>query len=179
MTTSGGGAAQREVRLPVAGLAALRNAVQASCDGDAAARSLQRAGVALGRAIYADLALAADPARLSAAEFWERALEALRERGWGDFVHRSVHDGAGELATPNGAEVSDRGGRPDCFLSAGLIAGLLAGVDAGPVAVLEVECRSQGDAECRFLFGGRDAIAAIHAALLRGEAFDDAVEALD
>ncbi|HUG00944.1 MAG TPA: V4R domain-containing protein [Longimicrobiales bacterium] len=178
MMTGNGGDTQREVRLSVDGLSALRSAVHAACDGDAAARSLQRAGVALGRAIYADIARAGDPAALAPAEFWERALDALRERGWGDYVHRSVHAGAGELATSNGAEVTSRGSRPDCFLSAGLIAGLLAGVDAGPVAVLEVECRSQGDAECRFLFGGRDTIAAVHSALLRGEPVDDAVEAL-
>lgn len=178
MTTGKGGRSSREVRLSVDGLAALRGAVQAACDGDAAARSLQRAGVALGRAIYADMARAGNPAELAPREFWDRALDALRERGWGDYVHRSVHVGAGELATSNGAEVSERGNRPDCFLSAGLIAGLLAGVDAGPVAVLEVECRSQGDAECRFLFGGREAIAAVHSALLRGESFAAAMEAL-
>ena len=168
----------REVRLPVSGLTALRGAVQKSCDGDQAARALQRAGIELGRAIYADLAAERDPAALPPGEFWARALEALRERGWGDFVHRAVHAGAGELATANGAEVTARVSRPDCFLSAGLIAGLLAGVDAGPVAVLEVACRSQGDPECRFLFGGRESIAAVHAALLSGAGLTEAVETL-
>jgi predicted hydrocarbon binding protein len=177
-TTIDSQSAGREVRLPVAGLTALRGAVQKACEPEQAARALQRAGIELGRAIYADLAARDDPASLPPATFWERVLEALRERGWGDFVHRSVHDGAAELATANGAEATARVQRPDCFLSAGLIAGLLAGLDAGAVAVLEVACRSQGDPECRFLFGGREAIAAVHAALLSGADANAALEAL-
>ncbi|MEN8374554.1 MAG: V4R domain-containing protein [Gemmatimonadota bacterium] len=172
------GQTAREVRLPVEGLSALRAAVRSSCDADAGARALQRAGVALGRAIYADMALDGDPADLAPSAFWGRVLGELRGRGWGDFTHRTVHAGAGELVTADSAEIDEGGSRPDCFLSAGVIAGLLAGVDAGPVAVLEVACRSQGDGECRFLFGGQEAIAAVHAALLQGRAAESALGAL-
>ena len=168
----------REVRMPTAGLAAIRRAVQKAGDPDSAARALQRAGVELGRAMYADLAAEEDPATLPAGSFWDTALGALSHRGWGTYTYRARHPGVGELATPDGPEVEGRGNRPDCFLTAGMIAGLLAGVDVGPVAVLEVACRSQGDAECRFLFGGREAIAGVHAALSRGEALDAAVGAL-
>lgn len=168
----------REVRLPVAGLTALRAAVLKASGPEQAARLLQRAGIDVGRALYDLLAEKEDPASLAPSTFWRRALDTLREHGWGDFVYRARHEGAAELATANGAEVTDGVNRPDCFLSAGLIAGLLAGVDAGPVAVLEVTCRSQGDPECRFLFGGRHAIASVHAALLSGAEPDAALERL-
>jgi hypothetical protein len=44
-----------------------------------------------------------------------------------------------------------------------------------PVAVLEVECRSAGDARCRFLIGSADVMGQVYEEMGRGTAYPAAV----
>jgi hypothetical protein len=50
-----------------------------------------------------------------------------------------------------------------------VLANLLGQVADADVAVLEVECRSRGDAHCRFLYGSPDALDAVYSRVAAGE----------
>jgi predicted hydrocarbon binding protein len=186
--------ASSELALPVASLAALRAALAAEVGPDAAARALQRAGHAAGDAFFAILAgrqpesgeegdpwkaRAAALAPLPAETFWRRLGDLFAARGWGHIEHEDAHPGVGALASSDWVEAESHGhSRPDCHFTTGLLSNLLGRTAGGDVAVLEVECRSRGDLQCRFLFGGADAVQAVYDALLAGRDTGAALAAL-
>jgi hypothetical protein len=51
-------------------------------------------------------------------------------------------------------------------------------VAGGPVAVLEVECISRGDAACAFAFGSEPVVQHVYARLLEGADLQEAVSTL-
>jgi hypothetical protein len=51
---------------------------------------------------------------------------------------------------------------PSCHVTAGLLAGLLGRLADEHVAVMEIECRSRGDDQCRFLAGAPDTLQAVY-----------------
>jgi hypothetical protein len=55
------------------------------------------------------------------------------------------------------------------------MSGLLSQIAGGPVAVLEVSCRTRGDDACRFGFGSERAITDLHGLLLDGADLDSAL----
>jgi predicted hydrocarbon binding protein len=59
--------------------------------------------------------------------------------------------------------------RPSCFFTSGLLANLLGRAAGAQVSVLEVQCRSRGDHECRFLFGSDEALYAVYESLRSGQ----------
>ena len=59
-----------------------------------------------------------------------------------------------------------------------MLANVLGQVAGSDVAVLEVECRSRGDARCRFLFGSPEALNGVYRRLVGGENLDAAVAQL-
>lgn len=157
-----------ELALPVASLAALRRALAASVGPDGAAHALRAAGHAAGDAFFR--ALCRPPANanslsreeavealrtLDERNFWNRLSGLFAARGWGTLVHQPLHAGLGALSAAEWVESDPESAatRPSCFFSTGLLANLLGQVAARDVAVLEVECRSQGDPHCRFVFG--------------------------
>jgi hypothetical protein len=60
---------------------------------------------------------------------------------------------------------------PSCHLTCGLLADLLGRVAGHVVAVMEVECRSRGDARCRFLAGAPETLGALYERLAAGEPY--------
>ncbi len=46
---------------------------------------------------------------------------------------------------------------------------LTALADGSPIAVMEIECRGQGDAQCRFLTGSPETLGSVYEAVSRGE----------
>jgi predicted hydrocarbon binding protein len=64
---------------------------------------------------------------------------------------------------------------PACHLSSGLIADFLSRVAETPLGLLEVECRSRGDAQCRFLIGAPDTLQTIYGRMTEGAAYLDAL----
>jgi hypothetical protein len=61
-------------------------------------------------------------------------------------------------------------GQGSCFFSTGLLACFFTSLaDGTPLAVMEMQCRGQGDAECRFLVGSPDTLTAVYDAMSRGE----------
>ncbi|MEO5509714.1 MAG: V4R domain-containing protein [Longimicrobiales bacterium] len=178
---------QSEVALPAAALVALRNALVAELGADAAARVLRAAGHEAGDAFFQILAKESDSgagrdalADLDEAAFWKRFNQLFSGRGWGSFAHANIHPGVATLSASDCAEAGAGGtdARPSCHFMTGILANILGKAAGGDVAVLEVECRSRGDAECRFLFGSPEALRGVYDNLLHGENAETAVTQL-
>lgn len=161
-----------ELAIPVASLAALRVALAQEVGSDAAARALAAAGQAAGDALFGQLTAAAGDSDNGAAAladvsenaFWRRLSQLFSSRGWGTLSHTPAHEGVGALATPDWVEADTKANsaRPSCFFTTGVLANLLGNAAGAPISVLEVECRSRGDARCRFLFGSAEAMDAVY-----------------
>jgi predicted hydrocarbon binding protein len=165
-----------ELVMPAASLAALRRSLVEQLGPEPAARALQRAGHIAGEAFYNLLIGRGDTSADAVGEtgvdsFWQRLNELLSARGWGRLTHERVHAGIGSLRSADWAEadVNEFAGRPSCFFTTGLLAHLLGQTAGREVGVFEAECRSNGDAECRFLFGGPAALRGIYDAMSSGE----------
>lgn len=152
-----------ELAIPVASLAALRRALVEEAGADTAARALAAAGHAAGTALFTQLA-ADDVSAVSEAAFWRKLTQMLSSRGWGTLLHSDAHEGVGALAANDWVEADPEANaeRPCCFFTTGMLANLLGNTAKAPVSVLEVECRSRGDAQCRFLFGSEEAVLAVY-----------------
>ena len=164
-----------ELALPVASLQALRGALEAEVGVDAAARALRHAGHAAGDALFPLLGIAgeveATPGDLPEDAFWHRVTDLFAARGWGRLEFQALHPGLGALDASDWLEADPALGRlrPSCHFTTGVLANLLGRTAGDAMGVLEVECRSRGDLRCRFLFGGRDALEAVHEELARGQ----------
>ncbi len=86
----------------------------------------------------------------------------------------------GLLSSSDWAEASVDEIDPDasCCFSTGFLSGLLSQLAGGPVAVLEVECRTRGEAACRFAFGSEGAIHDLYGHLIEGGDLDGALASL-
>jgi bacteriochlorophyll 4-vinyl reductase len=171
-----------ELALPVAALAALRDALVVAVGTESAAQALRHAGFAAGDALFRILA-ADEPhelANLPAAIFWSRLARLFTARGWGQLTYHQVHPGVGALDTTNWVEAvpDNRTAQPSCHFTTGVLANLLGRVVGSEVAVLEVECRSRGEPRCRFLFGGAVAVYALYDRIAAGDAADTALARL-
>jgi hypothetical protein len=175
-------------------MSALRRALTQQVGADPAALALRAAGSAAGAAMFRSLAYTpgvesngndeAEVRRtlgdLSNARFWERLSVFFSSRGWGHLGFFAAHPGVGALDAPDWVE-ADPGAmtaRPSCFFTTGMLAGLLGRVTGAEVAVLEVECRAQGHARCRFLFGAPPALEAVYRDIAAGRKADESLAAL-
>jgi predicted hydrocarbon binding protein len=179
-----GNARPQELALPVASLAALRQALAQTVGDDAAARALQEAGVAAGDAFFKLLshvsATGEDPAQWGEAQFWRRFAELFERRGWGRIGNEALHPGVAALDAFDWVESNPEllAGRPTCHFTSGRLANLLGRVCQDEVALLEVECRSRGDARCRFLYGNPDVLESVYGQLRAGMALEQSLAAL-
>ena len=168
----------REITLPASTLGLLHKALRDEAGDLAAIHSLHDAGYAAGGPFWAtfESTLGWPIEKVEADEFWASLTGFMAERGWGKLTHTSPHPGVGLLASPDWAEAetpSEDG--PACSFTAGMLAHVLTTAAAGPVAVLEVGCRSRGDAECVFAFGSGDAVHDLYGLLLDGSDLPDAL----
>lgn len=184
METNGGDArtTSRDVAIPAAGLSALRRQFQKESDSLAAIHALQAAGFTAGEAMWDGMRRGPgrDLAGLDEGAFWDRLAAVLRRRGWGTLTHRDVHPGVGLLDSADWAEAGNDSdeAQPSCSFSAGMLSGLLSGVAEGPVAVLEVSCRAQGDDRCTFAFGSAATVHDLYGLLVDGRPLDAALHSL-
>lgn len=165
-----------ELAIPVASLAALRQALAQEVGADSAARALSAAGHAAGDALFTQI----DTDGLSEASYWRKLTTLFSARGWGTLLHSPAHEGVGSLSANDWVEANDEAhaARPSCFFTTGMLANILGNSARSPVAVLEVECRSRGDAQCRFLFGSQDAMQSVFAAVGSGVSAEAALSEL-
>ena len=159
-----------DVRLPPGGLAEFRRAIE-DTSSQGAVRTLREAG----RRLAADAALAISDSSgsplpaLPLSDFFAELDRYFDEAGWGRLEHEVVNEGIGAIIATDWAESDPTEGRtaPGCHMSTGLLAELLSRAGGQPVAVMEVGCRSQGKAKCRFLFGSPTTLLLVHRKLAR------------
>jgi predicted hydrocarbon binding protein len=172
----------REVALPSGSLAALRNAITREAGPLATIHALHEAGHQAGSTLYEvfQASLDAPPSSLGEGRFWTLLGTFLQQRGWGTLKHSSPHPGVGVLTSSDWAEAEGEGGedQPGCSFSSGMLSGLLTEVAGGPVAVLQISCRSHGDGACTFAFGSEATIHDLYGLLLEGTAFEHALAEL-
>lgn len=173
-----------ELALPVPSLAAMRAALEVECGPDASARALRSAGFAAGNALYAALSASAPEGQtietMNADLFWKRLVLLFSNRGWGNLSIAQLHPGIGALDSTNWVEAvpETEAQRPSCHFTTGLIANLLGSAAGADVAVLELECRSRGDARCRFAFGAPEIMGAVYEYMLDGADAEQSIAAL-
>lgn len=165
-------------------LAGARRALAGGLGTDEGARVLREIGLETGEDFHTLfegwLAAAPDGARrvsdLSPEDFWDRLSAFFATLGWGGLSQEQLHPGLLALDGEDWLESADRHEpQPACHFTTGLIAGMLHRVAGGDVAVMEVECRSAGDARCRFLVGSDLALESVFDSLESGASLSVAV----
>jgi predicted hydrocarbon binding protein len=156
--------------------------LRASLERDAglqAATHLQEAGFAGGEELYSAFSswLARHrkldrPADLDVRFLGEVLSDFFADQGWGKLTTTPLGSVLA-LDSTNWAEALDepRGEFPSCHLSCGLLADFLGRVSEGQVAVMEVECRSRGDARCRFLAGAPETLGILYDRMAQGTGY--------
>lgn len=149
-----------------------------------AASYLQEAGFAGGEELYAEFAewLAAARGVERPADLDTQFLSAVLSEffaglGWGHLTARTLGESVLALDSGEWAEATDegRGEFPSCHLTCGLLADFWGRLSDGLVAVMEVECRSRGDARCRFLAGAPETLSALYDRMAQGSSYTDAL----
>lgn len=153
----------RNITIPASTLAHLGHAIDAESGSGAATAALQKAGYESGSAFVRELEDEAGKElnALPEARFWDSLAEFFDVRGWGRVSQVRIHPALGMLHAADwgeshgdSVEAASRG----CAFSSGVFAHILGRVAGGAIAVLEVGCRSRGDAECTFILGPEDAV---------------------
>ena len=172
----------KDVAIPAVGLVALRQGIRKEAGPLAAIHALHQAGYASGGVLFDAFTAEAgdDLADLTEGAFWSQLARFLSRRGWGAVSHDDAHPGVGVLRSRDWAEATSDGSetQPTCAFSAGMLSHFLSRAADGPVAVLEVACRSRGDQACSFAFGSEAAIHELYGSLLEGRDLQDAFQAL-
>lgn len=176
----------RTVSVPAEFFGALRASVARNGD---AVTGLRDAGYSAGLALYDDFGHwlsergALSPELLPEGDFGVLMAEFLTAAGWGGLRVQPLSEAVvaldaddwAESAGESGGEAAESGA-PCCHAGTGLLAGFFGRVAEAPLAVLEVECRSNGDSRCRFLIGSVDVLQYVYEAMERGVPYDRAAE---
>lgn len=166
----------REVALPAAALAGLRRALREEAGPLATVHALHAAGYDAGGQLYDAFAGDGSPTGRDERAFWRTLSDFLARRGWGRLEHSAPHPGIGVLASEDWAEATLTDERqPACAFGSGMLSSLLTRAADGPIAVLEVSCRSRGEDRCRFAFGSEAAVHELYGLLLDGRDLDTAL----
>ena len=165
-------------------LTTLRNALLRDT-GPQAAAYLQETGYGGGGALFegfrqwlAGRGVGA-PESLPVDRFQREATEFFRQAGWGALEIGALHDTVATLDSGDWAEATPEQPleHPFCHLSSGMFADFFGRVADAPLAVMEVECRTAGDARCRFLLGSTEVMQTVYDGMASGLRYDEAVSA--
>ncbi len=157
------------VALPPRALHALRDR--------AGAQALQEAGYAAGEAVYRAFAgwlpAAAgveQPADLAAPRLADVLSQFFTALGWGAVNVSPVGGAAVAVDAATWAEAAPGANLeyPSCFFTAGMLADFMGRIADASLAVMEVECRSKGDARCRWLLGAPETLASLYEHMTQG-----------
>jgi len=152
--------------------------------GVQAAAYLQEAGFAGGEELYASFGdwLAKtrgveQPSELDVEFLGEVLGEFFADQGWGRLNAIALGPAVVALDSAEWAEALDerQGEFPSCHLSCGLLADFLGRISKEPVAVMEVECRSRGEARCRFLAGSPETLGILYDRMAQGSGYLEAL----
>ena len=174
---------QQLVTIPRASIAALRTALLRDA-GPGFASYLQEAGYAGGETIYAAFrewltSRGADlPEDLPLGAFATQSASFFADTGWGNYEVTPIRDLVAVIDSQDWAE-SDPDARfdhPSCHFTTGLLADFFGRVASTSLAVLEVECRSNGSSRCRFIAGSSEVVQHVYDRMADGA---DHMTALD
>lgn len=172
----------REIAVPISVFGSLRAELEKEVGMLPTVRALHHAGYHAGleAATSVNQEAGGDSFRLGQKGFWAHLSDYFSKRGWGTVGHQAPHAGVGILSSADWAEANPEDLRPDasCSFSAGYLSGLLSQLSGGPVAVLEVGCRTRGGDSCDFAFGSETAIHGLYGQMLDGADLHSALEAL-
>jgi predicted hydrocarbon binding protein len=117
------------------------------------------------------------PADLDARYLGEALSDFFTQWGWGPMEVQELGSAVLALDSTAWAEATDEaaGDFPSFHLSCGLLADFFGRLSDGLVAVMEVECRSRGDARCRFLAGAPETLSALYDRMAQGAGYLDAL----
>lgn len=154
--------------------------------GDGFAAVLQEAGYAGGEAVLAAMQqwCAANglgaPESLPYAQFQQAAARFFTETGWGTVTLEPIGDTAVAFDSADWAEADPAAAMPypSCYYTAGMLADVFGRVAGELMGVLEVECRSNGGARCRFLLASPAVIAHVYQRLTEGVGYSVALAEL-
>jgi len=116
------------------------------------------------------------PGDLDADLLAEVLSEFFAGAGWGTLTMSPVGTGALALDSPDWAEAEPGTAEsPMCFFSTGMLADFLGRLSDQTVAVMEVECRSRGDARCRFLSATPEVLEKVYDEMTQGRSYAEAM----
>ena len=149
-----------------------------------AAAYLQEAGFAGGEELFAAFTEwlsqkhnVDQPADLDVKFLGDVMGEFFAEQGWGRMDVQPLGPAVLALDSGEWAEAMDErlAEFPSCHLSCGLLADFLGRMSQNVVAVMEVECRSRGEARCRFLAGSPETLGAVYDSMAQGTGYKEAI----
>ncbi len=173
--------AERDVAVPVSIFVSFRRELEKEVGTLPAVHALHSVGYAAGSAAAPGFSEGVDEvASLPEDEFWSRVTSFFTRRGWGTVSHQPSGRAVGLLTTSDWVEATEDLGEEgaSCSFSTGFLSGLLSELAGGPIAVLEVSCRSRGDETCAFAFGSEEAVHELYGRLLAGQKLDGALVGL-
>ncbi len=166
-----------DVQLGAQSLVALSPKALHALRDRAGAQALQEAGYAAGEATFRafsawlpQFAGVDHPAELAAPRLAEVLSQFFVSLGWGPVQVTAVGDAAVAVDASAWAEASPEAHLeyPSCFFTAGLLADFMGRMAEASLAVMEVECRSKGDARCRWLVGAPETLSALYEHMTQG-----------
>jgi predicted hydrocarbon binding protein len=143
----------------------------------AGAQVLQEAGYAAGEGVYRSFAAwlpgvagVEDPKELAAPRLAEVLSRFFSELGWGTVEVTAFGDTAFAIDSLNWPEADPEAALqyPSCFFTSGLLADMVSRIADAGLAVMEVECRSRGDARCRWLVGAPETLTQLYEHMAQG-----------
>jgi predicted hydrocarbon binding protein len=138
---------------------------------------LQEAGYAAGEGLYRSFAETNNPADLDADMLGDALSDFFTSSGWGSVTMTPVGTGAFALDSSDWVEAEPGTAQsPMCFFTAGMLADFLGRLSDETVAVLEVECRSRGDARCRFLSATPEVLERVYNEMTSGRSYEEALK---
>ena len=135
---------------------------------------LQEAGFAGGEVLYGsyvewlvDRFQVRRPSSLDVRHLGETLSAFFQEYGWGSLQVSPLTPAVIALDSTAWWEADPSGGHPypSCHLSSGLLAELLSRISETTLGIMEVECRSRGDRQCRFLAGSPETLQILYGRL--------------
>ncbi len=166
-----------DISLSASGLVAVSPKVFHALRDRAGAQALQEAGYAAGEGTYRAFcawlpghANVEQPGELAVPRLAEVLSQFFSSLGWGTVAVGPVGDAAVAFDSTDWAEAQTDGALqyPGCYFTAGLLADFMSRMGDAALAVMEVECRSRGDARCRWLVGAPDTLTGLYQHMAQG-----------
>ena len=166
-----------DISLSASGLVAVSPRVFQTLRDRVGAQALQEAGYAAGEGTLTAFqrwlpahAGVDDPRELAAPRLAEVLTQFFSSLGWGSLEVTPVGEAAFAVDSLNWAEAQPEAALqyPGCYFTAGLLADFMSRLAEEPLAVMEVECRSRGDARCRWLVGAPNTLTTLYQHMAQG-----------